>query len=87
MRTKKGKPVDVAAINSAWQGLFDQSKTNSIEGLRKDGWISIYEASKNMNRSRIATKAALERAGVEYKQFVIITGGFARKTGFFRLKC
>lgn len=87
MRKKKGNTLDVAAINSAWQGLFDQNKTNTIEDLRKDGWISIFEASQKMNRSRIATKAALKKAGAEYKQFVIIVGGFARKTGFFKLKC
>ena len=87
MRKKKGNTLDVAAINLAWQGLFDKSKPNSIEELRKNGWISIYEVSKKMNRSRIAAKASLEKAGVEYKQFVIIAGGFARKTGFFRLKC
>ena len=87
MRKKKGKPVDVAAINSAWQGLFDQNKTNSIEGLRKDGWISIYEASKKMNRTRAATKAALEKAGAEYQLFSILVGGVPRRTGFFRLKC
>jgi hypothetical protein len=87
MRTKKGKPVDVAAINSAWQGLFDQNKTNSIEELKKDGWISIYEASKKMNRTRAATKAALEKIGAEYQLFPILVGGIARRTGFFRLKC
>ena len=87
MRKKKGNALDVAAINLAWEGLFDRSKTNSIEELRKEGWVSIYEASKKMARSRIATKAALEKIGAEYRQFVIIAGGFARKTGFFRLKC
>ena len=87
MRTKKGKPVDVAAINSAWQGLFDQNKTNSIEGLRRDGWISIYEASQKMNRTRAATKAALEKTGAEYQLFSILVGGIPRRTGFFRLKC
>lgn len=86
MRKKTGNPLDVAAINSAWQGLFDQNKANSIEGLRKDGWISIYEASKRMNRTRAATKAALEKTGAEYKLFSILVGGIPRRTGFFRLK-
>jgi hypothetical protein len=87
MRKKKGNTLDVAAINSAWQVLFDKNKTNSIEGLRRDGWISIHEASERMNRSRSATRAILAKEGVEYKQFSIIIEGLARRVGFFRLKC
>ena len=86
MRKKTGKPMDAAAINLAWEDLFNQNKIHSIDELRRSGWLSIHEASERMGRSRIAAKIALQKLGAEYKQFVIVVNGFARKTGFFKLK-
>lgn len=86
MRKKTGKPMDAAAINLAWEDLFNQNKIHSIDELRNIGWISIYEASERMGRSRMAAKAALQKLGAEYKLFVIIVNGLPKRTGFFKLK-
>jgi hypothetical protein len=86
MRKKKGNSLDATTINLAWQCLFDKNKIHSIEELKKDGWISIHEASEQLNRSRVSTKDLLKKSGAEYKQFVIRVYGAAKNTGFFRLK-
>jgi hypothetical protein len=78
--------LDVAAISSAWEDLFAQNKTHTIESLRKDGWISVIEIASKINKSRSATKNAMDRAGLQHKNFDVVIEGASRKTGFFKLK-
>ena len=86
MRKKTGKPLDVAAINSAWENLFNQNKTLTIDGLRSEGWLSIIEVSSRLKKSRKAAKETMERNGLEYKKFHVLVDGVIRNTGFFRFK-
>ena len=86
MRKKTGNSLDVAAISSAWEEFFQQNKTNTIESLRKEGWLSIMEISSKLNKSRMAVKRDLQKKGIEYKQFSVPIDGVIRCTGFFRIK-
>jgi predicted transcriptional regulator len=86
MRKKTGKPLDVAAINAAWADLFDQNKTNTIDSLRSEGWISIPEIASKLNKGRSAAKATMQRLGAEHKNFLVSIDGVNRMVGFFRLK-
>jgi len=86
MRKKTLKPLDVAAISSAWEDLFTQNKAHTIESLRREGWISVIEIASKLNKSRAATKKAMDRAGLEHKNFDVNIDGCVRKTGFFKLK-
>ena len=86
MRKKTIKPLDVAAISSAWDDLFNQNKAHTIESLREEGWVSVIEIASKLNKSRCATKIALEKSGLEHKKFDVIIEGTSRKTGFFKLK-
>jgi hypothetical protein len=86
MRKKTLKPLDVAAISLAWEDLFNQNKAHTIESLKKDGWISVIEIASKINKSRSATKIAMDKAGLEYKKFGVTIDGYVKNVGFFKLK-
>ena len=86
MRKKTGQPLDAAAINAAWENLFNQNKTFTIDGLKSEGWLSIIEVSSRLNKSRKAAKEAMEKNGLEHKKFPVLVDGVIRNTGFFRFK-
>lgn len=86
MRKKTGSSLDVANINAAWESLFNQNKTHTIDELKQIGWISVIEISSKINKSRCATKKTMERAGLEHEKFNVLIGDKVRSIGFFRLK-
>lgn len=86
MRKKTGKPLDAAAINAAWENLFNQNKIFTIDGLKEEGWLSIMEVCSRLNKSRKAAKETMEKNGLEYKKFSVSVDGVIRNTGFFRFK-
>ena len=78
--------MDVAAINAAWENLFEQNKAHTIDSLRAEGWVSVLEIASKLNKGRCAAKATMERVGAEHKHFYVPIDGITRKVGFFRLK-
>ena len=86
MRKKTREPLDVAAINSAWENFFQKNKSHTLESLRKEGWIPVFEIAEKMKKSRKAVIAHLKNLGLDYAKFSVTYDSNTRKANFFKLK-
>jgi predicted transcriptional regulator len=90
MRTKKRPTVATANITDAWAKVFEDSKVEDIEDLRRQGWRHVYELAESCGRDRQYMQRKLESevtAGrFECKRTKVFRKNQVRELLFFRPK-
>ena len=60
MRTKKRNAVDSSILKKAWDNAFKQQESESIDALRKDGWIPSVEIAEKIGVCAATAKKRFE---------------------------
>jgi hypothetical protein len=90
-RTKKKSSSPKAAkpsvVNAAWNAFFSKSAIEDIEGLRKQGWRSVYDVASATNETANVVARRLNcDLSFERQCFRVNTRGKTRDMIFFRPK-
>lgn len=60
MRKIKTKSVD-AALKAAWEKVFEQTKSESLEAFFTEGWMTVENAAKIADKSESAVRHHFDR--------------------------
>jgi predicted ArsR family transcriptional regulator len=88
MRTNKRKPVDSAALTSAWAKVFAEAKIESIEVYESKGWMTAETFSNHAKLTIHAARHQLDRmqknGKLESKKIRAMVSGSARTVNIYR---
>jgi hypothetical protein len=88
MREKKTKSVALAAIDNAWSQAFASNIVEDADALRKEGWKSVRDISKETGRLEnslcTSMRAAVESGRFECKKTRIFDSGKVVLANFYR---
>lgn len=60
MRANKRKSLDVA-LTAAWEKVFEQTKSESLEDFFAEGWMTVELAAKKAGKSESAVRHHFDR--------------------------
>jgi len=88
MREKKTKPVAIATIENAWSQAFASNLVEDADALRKQGWKSVRDISRETGRLEnslcTSMRAAVESGRFECKKTRIFDSGKVVLMNFYR---
>jgi hypothetical protein len=88
MREKKTKSVALAAIDNAWSQAFASNIVEDADALRKQGWKSVRDISKETGRLEnslcTSMRAAAEAGKFECKKTRVFDSGKVVLVKFYR---
>ena len=88
MREKKTKSVALAAIDDAWSQAFASNIVEDVDALRKQGWKSLRDISRETGRVErslcTSMRAAAEAGKFECKKTRIFDSGKVVLANFYR---
>jgi hypothetical protein len=74
-------------VESAWNAFFNECTKNTIEDLKKDGWIPIFELCEKLKIKKSACLDKMKKdKRFEGKKFKVIHRASTRELLFFRFK-
>jgi hypothetical protein len=88
MRKNKGKPVDAAALTSAWQKVFDSMAVDDLDACVAQGWMAAECVATKTGISIDAARSRLKRMGkagqLEAKKIRVLIEGKLRQIYIYR---
>ena len=88
MREKKTKSVAIAAIDAAWSQAFSSNIVEDADALRKQGWKSVRDISRETGRVENtifnSMRAAIESGEFECKKTRVFDSGKVVLMNFYR---
>jgi len=88
MRAKKTKSVAIAAIDKAWSQAFASNLVEDADALRKQGWKSIRDISRETGRVEntlcTSMRAAVKSGKFECKKTRVFDFGKVVLANFYR---
>jgi hypothetical protein len=88
MRAKKTKSVAIAAIDDAWSQAFASNLVEDADALRKQGWKSVRDISRETGRLEntlcTSMKAAAEAGKFKCKKTRVFNSGKVVLVNFYR---
>jgi hypothetical protein len=88
MRKNKGKPVDSAALTSAWAKVFEGARSECIKEYESAGWMTCEGFAKTTDITIDAARHCLDRmkksGKLEHKKIRAAVNGITRAINIYR---